>query len=88
MNLLDEEQATIVRLENNSESCHKRLVHYHDAILFMKENQLTKGLPILEKNLPACEAYRYGKQTRLPFQNSSWRAKNKLQLIHTDVGGP
>ncbi|KAG6492442.1 hypothetical protein ZIOFF_047405 [Zingiber officinale] len=28
------------------------------------------------------------KQTRLPFESSSWRASEKLQLIHTDVCGP
>ncbi|KAM3361580.1 hypothetical protein P3S68_016434 [Capsicum galapagoense] len=89
LNLLDDEQATIVRLENDSELCNKRLEHYHrDAILFMKENQLGEGLPSLKKNLLACEACRYGKQTRLSFLNSSWKPKNKLQLVHTDVGGP
>ncbi|KAH0633032.1 hypothetical protein KY284_035818 [Solanum tuberosum] len=87
--LLDEEQAAVIKLENNSELWHKRLGHFHhDAILFIKENQLAEGLQSIEKNLPACEACQYGKQTRLPFQNSSWRAKQKLQLIHTDVGGP
>uniref|UniRef100_M1C8D2 Uncharacterized protein n=1 Tax=Solanum tuberosum TaxID=4113 RepID=M1C8D2_SOLTU len=89
LNLLDEEQVAVIKLENNSELWHKRLRYFHhDAILFMKENQLAEGLPSLEKNLPACEACQYGKQTRLPFQNSSWRAKQKLQLIHTNVGGP
>ncbi|KAM3250823.1 hypothetical protein P3L10_004893 [Capsicum annuum] len=89
LNLLDDEQATIVRLENDSELCNKRPEHYHrDTILFMKENQLAEGLPSLKKNLLDCEACRYGKQTRLSFLNSSWKPKNKLQLVHTDVGGP
>ncbi|KAM3284439.1 hypothetical protein P3S67_023238 [Capsicum chacoense] len=89
LNLLDNEKATIVRLENVSELCNKRLEHYHrDTILFMKENQLAEGLSSLKKNLLACEACRYGKQTRLSFLNSSWKPKNKLQLVHTDVGGP
>ncbi|XP_049374082.1 uncharacterized protein LOC125839146 [Solanum verrucosum] len=58
LNLLVEEQATIIKLENNPELLHKRLEHFHhDAILFMKENQLAEGLPSLEKNLSACEAY-------------------------------
>ncbi|XP_015167212.1 uncharacterized protein [Solanum tuberosum] len=84
-----ESLTAIIKLENNSELWHKRLRHFHhDAILFMKENKLAKGLPSLEKNLSACEACQYGKQARLPFQNSSWRAKQNLQLIHTDVGGP
>ena len=37
LNLLDDEQATIVRFENDSKLCNKRLEHYHhDSILFMK----------------------------------------------------
>ncbi|KAH0679210.1 hypothetical protein KY284_020295 [Solanum tuberosum] len=57
LNLLDEEQATVIKLENNSELGHKRLRHFHhDVILFMKENQLAEGLPRHEKNMPACEA--------------------------------
>lgn len=85
--MFDQEQSTIIKLENNSELCHKRLGHFnHDAILLMKENQLGGGIPSLEKNLNACEACLFGKQTWLPFQNSSWMAKQKLQLIHTDVG--
>jgi len=57
LNLLDEEQATIIKLDTNSELWHKRLGHFHhDAILFMKENQLAEGRPSLEKNMPACEA--------------------------------
>ncbi|PHU12588.1 GDSL esterase/lipase [Capsicum chinense] len=85
--LLDEEQATVVRLENDSELWHKRLGHYHHAILFIKENQLVEGLPSLEKNLLACKAS-MGRKQGFSFQNSSWREKNKFQLIHTDVGRP
>ena len=55
----------------------------------MKKNKLVEGLPELEEDFPACVACQYGKQTRLPFhKNKSWRATQKLQLVHTDVGGP
>ena len=33
-------------------------------------------------------ACQYGKQTRTPFPQIAWRAMYKLQLVHTDVGGP
>ncbi|XP_075080577.1 uncharacterized protein LOC142166063 [Nicotiana tabacum] len=46
LNLLEEEQAAVVQLANNSELWHKRLGHFHhEAILFMKENHLVEGLP-------------------------------------------
>ncbi|KAL6315310.1 hypothetical protein AAG906_000403 [Vitis piasezkii] len=55
----------------------------------MKKNDLGEGLPELEVKPPTCVACQYGKQTRLPFpQNKAWRATQKLQLVHTDVGGP
>ena len=55
----------------------------------MNKNQLAVGLPDLKQNLPTCIACQYGKQSKLPFpQKSTWRSSHKLQLVHTDVGGP
>jgi len=33
-------------------------------------------------------ACQYGKQSRLPFPTTTWKAKKKFHLIHTNVGGP
>ena len=50
---------------------------------------MLQGLPELEEKSPGCAACQYGKQMRLPFpKGKSWRATSKLQLVHTDVGGP
>ena len=49
---------------------------------------MVHGLPHLDSKLPSCEACQYGKQARLPFKQSTWRATEKLQLIHTDLAGP
>ncbi|KAG8497315.1 hypothetical protein CXB51_008521 [Gossypium anomalum] len=36
-----------------------------------------------------CEVCQLGKQVRLPFPiNKAWRARDKLQLVHTDICGP
>nr|CAN62530.1 hypothetical protein VITISV_029281 [Vitis vinifera] len=77
LNLLEEEQAI-------------RLGHFHhNGVLYMNKNQLAVGLPDLKQNLPTCIACQYGKQSKLPFpQKSTWRSSHKLQLVHTDVGGP
>lgn len=54
----------------------------------MKKKKLAKGLATLEEELPSCEACQIGKQTRLPFTNSTWTVNQKLHLIHTKLGGP
>ena len=90
LDFMSEEQAAVHKEVSSTVLWHKRLGHFHhDALIFMKKNNLAKGLPELEEELPTCAACQYGKQTRLPFpQNKAWRASQKLQLIHTDVGGP
>ena len=53
----------------------------------MQRKELVYGLPHLDFELSSCEAEacQYGKQARLPFKQSTWRAIKKLQLIHTDL---
>ena len=43
---------------------------------------------MLEDKLADCVACQYGKLVRKPFPQLTWRATQKLQLVHTDVGGP
>jgi Integrase core domain len=46
-------------------------------------------LPKIEKLDHVCEVCTLGKQHRLPFpKGRSWRAKQPLQLVHTDICGP
>lgn len=48
-----------------------------------------KRVPHFVTELPLCTACQEGKQSRLPFpKKAAWRATSKLQLIHSDVGGP
>ncbi|XP_022853192.1 uncharacterized protein LOC111374707 [Olea europaea var. sylvestris] len=68
---------------------HKRLRHcYLQRMLKMKKNDMIRGLPTLVDHLPNCHACQFGKQDRKLFPKSSWRASQKLQLVHADVGGP
>ncbi|KAJ6917850.1 Retrovirus-related Pol polyprotein from transposon RE1 [Populus alba x Populus x berolinensis] len=86
----EEEQAAVHKENSSTMLWYRRLGHFHHtALLFMKKNNLVKGLPDLEEDLPLRAACQYGKQTRLPFPHKkNWRATQKLQLVHTDVGGP
>ncbi|CAL5381550.1 unnamed protein product [Camellia sinensis] len=86
---MKEEQTAYQVSMNTTEIWHKRLGHFHHgALIYMQKNQLVQGLPPLEEHLLGCKACQYGKQSRLPFPKKAWRASQKLQLIHTDLGGP
>ncbi|RVW24354.1 hypothetical protein CK203_098667 [Vitis vinifera] len=90
LNLLEDEHATVLQQDSTTMLWHRRLGHFHhDVVLYMKKNQIVEELPDLEKNLSICATCQYGKQTKLPFpKKTSWRATQKIQLVHTDVGGP
>ena len=90
LNLIDEEQLAVHKVEDNTLVWHKRMGHFHHgALLYLRKNDLVQGLLELEEKSPVCAACQYGKQMRLPFpKGKSWRATSKLQLVHTDVGGP
>lgn len=51
-------------------------------------SEMATGLPSLEEQITRCKVCLLGKQTRLPFKKSTWRATEKLQLIHIDLCGP
>jgi uncharacterized cupredoxin-like copper-binding protein len=90
LDFMNKEQAAMHKEVSSTMLWHKRLGHFHHAaLIFMKKNNLVKDLPKLEDMPPECIACQYGKHKRLPFQqNNTWRATQKLQLVHTDVGGP
>ncbi|WRX29551.1 Integrase [Theobroma cacao] len=69
---------------------HKRLGHVnYGSLKLMASNNLVNGLPIIGAVDHICEICQFGKQNRNSFPKSSdWRARTKLQLIHSDVGGP
>jgi hypothetical protein len=68
LNFKEEEQAVVHEENSSTMFRHKRLGHFHHtALLFMKKNNLVKGLPDLEEELSLCAVCQYGKQTRLPF---------------------
>nr|CAN68520.1 hypothetical protein VITISV_011970 [Vitis vinifera] len=89
LNLLEDEHTAILQQDSTTMFWDRRVEHFHhDDVLYMKKNQIAEGLPDLEKDLPICATCQYGKQTKLPFPKKiSWTATQKLQLVHTDVGG-
>ncbi|KAK2426495.1 hypothetical protein QL285_025158 [Trifolium repens] len=90
LDFMNKQQAAVHKEVNSTTLWHKRLGHFHhNALMYLKKNNLAKNSLELEEELPTCDVCQYGKQTRLPFpRKSAWRATERLQLIHTDVGGP
>ncbi|KAL4282230.1 hypothetical protein GQ457_03G037800 [Hibiscus cannabinus] len=85
----EEEQIAFFNKACTTEIWHKRLGHCHlQRILKMKKTDMIRGMPELDNHLPNCVACHFGKQNRLSFPNSTWRASQKLHLIHSDVAGP
>ncbi|MCO5583616.1 hypothetical protein L7F22_037529 [Adiantum nelumboides] len=70
---------------------HKRLGHIsHQSIMHMKKEGLVEGLPTFQVNEEPslCPSCQFGKQQRSRFNKSTYRAKQPLELIHSDVWGP
>jgi hypothetical protein len=72
-----------------------QLWHYRYGHLSQKglkilvQKNMVRGLPKLEESSKVCSDCMAGKQYREPFPKvSSWRATQRLQLIHADVCGP
>ncbi|KAG6504552.1 hypothetical protein ZIOFF_036886 [Zingiber officinale] len=56
--------------------------------MMMKKSML-KGLPQLDiRTDTVCAGCQYGKAHQLPYQESKFKAKEPLELVHSDVFGP
>lgn len=76
-----------VSKEDDTYLWHLRLGHISLEMI----NQLTKVGPLRELSvgtLPVCESCLEGKMTKRPFSEKGNRAKEPLELIHSDVCGP
>ncbi|MCO5573286.1 hypothetical protein L7F22_027055 [Adiantum nelumboides] len=70
---------------------HKRLGHIiHQSIMNLKKEGLVEGLPTFQVNEEPnlCPSCQFGKQQRRRFNKSTYRARQPLELIHSDVWGP
>ncbi|CAN1245427.1 Copia protein [Linum grandiflorum] len=66
---------------------HRRFGHHNmESLKYLQKKNLIKDLPKLQSYQEVCEPCQLGKQHRDSFPSqSSWRAKKKLELIHTDA---
>ena len=75
---------------NHSTLWHQRFGHYnYDALRQLHQKEMIKDLPLVQDQMAVCEGCMLGKHHRKSFPSeSSWRAKEPLQLVHSDVCGP
>ncbi|GKV15085.1 hypothetical protein SLEP1_g25886 [Rubroshorea leprosula] len=68
---------------------HARLGHIsYLRLQVMMNKSMMKGLPKLELHKDVvCASCQYGKAHQLPYQDSKFKAKEPLQLVHLDVFG-
>ncbi|KAI5354684.1 hypothetical protein L3X38_007579 [Prunus dulcis] len=87
-------QADHIALKASVTECtwiwHKRLGHLNlRSLKQLREKEMVHGLPHLEDANGVCAGCQMGKQHRDWFpKEQAWRAKNPLELIHTDLCGP
>ena len=69
---------------------HCRFGHLsHKGLRTLQFKEMVQGLPQLSTSTVTCTDCMIGKQHRDPIlKKSSWRASQKLQLIHADICGP
>lgn len=75
------------RQSETSDLWHARLGHvsYHKLKVMLKKMML-KGLPQLDIRADTiCAGCQYGKAHQLPYQESKYRAKEPLELVHSDL---
>ncbi|GAU46899.1 hypothetical protein TSUD_296780 [Trifolium subterraneum] len=69
---------------------HCRYGHLSLKVLnVLAKKEMVKGLPLLQESQDICDDYVIGKHQRDTIPKStSWRASEKLELIHSDICGP
>jgi GAG-pre-integrase domain len=79
-----------VKVEDVSWLWHKRLGHVNfESLKMLCRKNMVYGLPNIEDKKDVCEACALGKIHRETFpKEKAWRAKEPLELVHTDICGP
>ncbi|KAI3742955.1 hypothetical protein L1987_60654 [Smallanthus sonchifolius] len=78
------------KLDDSAWLWHARMGHVNFQVLeAMAKKELVHGMPVIKHPKQVCEGCLVAKQTRQPFpQETQWRARQPLELIHGDLCGP
>ncbi|KAE8669333.1 hypothetical protein F3Y22_tig00112249pilonHSYRG00290 [Hibiscus syriacus] len=90
--VMSAESAYVDRTRKNetSDLWHMRLGHIsYSKLSVMVKKSMLKGLPQLDvRTDTVCAGCQYGKVHQLPYDESKFKAKEPLELVHSDVFGP
>ncbi|KAE8706377.1 hypothetical protein F3Y22_tig00110393pilonHSYRG00025 [Hibiscus syriacus] len=90
--VMSAESAYVDRIRKNetSDLWHIRLGHVsYSKLSVMVKKSMLKGLPQLNvRTDTVCAGCQYGKAHQLPYDESKFKAKEPLELVHSDVFGP
>ncbi|KAE8704478.1 hypothetical protein F3Y22_tig00110450pilonHSYRG00264 [Hibiscus syriacus] len=90
--VMSAESAYVDRTRKNetSDLWHMRLGHVsYSKLSVMVKKSMLKGLPQLDvRTDTVCAGCQYGKAHQLPYDESKFKAKEPLDLVHSDVFGP
>lgn len=78
------------QVEDEAQLWHSRFGHLHyNGLRTLINYRMVEGMPDVKKSSEVCAHRMVGKQQRefIP-KKTSWRATQKLQLIHSDICGP
>ena len=79
----------IVSSQDESWLWHCRFGHLpFKSLNLLHKQSMVKGLPVIHKQSSTCEDCITGKHHRDSFPTSTSRAKEQLELVHTDLCGP
>ncbi|KAE8673149.1 hypothetical protein F3Y22_tig00111810pilonHSYRG00151 [Hibiscus syriacus] len=90
--VMSAESAYVDRTRKNetSDLWHMQLGHVsYSKLSVMVKKSMLKGLPQLDVRIDTvCGGCQYGKAHQLPYDESKFKAKEPLELVHSDVFGP
>ena len=86
------ESAYVDRTRRNetADLWHARLRHvsYHKLKMMVEKSMVASISEVEVRTDTICAGCQYGKAHQLPYQSSKFRAKEPLELVHSDVFGP
>ncbi|MCP3667059.1 MAG: DDE-type integrase/transposase/recombinase [Gammaproteobacteria bacterium] len=85
-----DERVSVAHGKDELELWHQRLCHINpQSLLKMSKDGIVDGLRVCSNAQKMfCSSCQLGKQHRLPFPKQGSRAKDLLEIIHSDVCGP
>jgi hypothetical protein len=75
--------------EMNNKIWHLRMGHLNfQSLVLLRKHNMVNGLSYIKMDDEVCEGCIFWKQHRESFSNRTWKARERLALIHSNLCGP